>query len=118
MIGVAAHRRYRDKAACSPEKRSARCFMVRPILRHGSRSATHPDAAGSSDRRRPSSKSTRVRPLLWRYCFAKGGRAELGSIADAILDRVMQKNHRVTLMGEPLGQKPKARKKEVQPDPS
>ena len=40
------------------------------------------------------------------------------TIADAILDRVMQKNHRFTLTGESLRQKPKSSKKEVQPDPS
>ena len=39
-------------------------------------------------------------------------------IADAILDRVMQKNHRFTLAGESLRQKPKSLKKEVNPDPS
>ena len=42
----------------------------------------------------------------------------IGAIADAILDRVMQKNHRFTLTGESLRQKPKASKKEVHPDPS
>jgi DNA replication protein DnaC len=40
------------------------------------------------------------------------------TIADAILDRVMQKNHRFTLTGESLRQKPKSNKKEVNPDPS
>lgn len=35
-----------------------------------------------------------------------------------ILDRVMQKNHRFTLMGESLRQKPKSSKKEVNPEPS
>lgn len=40
------------------------------------------------------------------------------TIADAILDRVMQRNHRFTLTGESLRQKPKANKKEINPDPS
>ena len=40
------------------------------------------------------------------------------TIADAILDRVMQRNHRFTLTGESLRQKPKLSKKEVNPDPS
>lgn len=40
------------------------------------------------------------------------------TIADAILDRVMQKNHRFTLTGESLRQKPKSSNKEVNPDPS
>lgn len=40
------------------------------------------------------------------------------TIADAILDRVMQKNHRFTLTVESLLQKPKSSKKEVNPDPS
>lgn len=40
------------------------------------------------------------------------------TIADAILDRVMQRNHRFTLTGESLRQKPKAIKKEANPDPS
>lgn len=40
------------------------------------------------------------------------------TIADAILDRLMQKNHRFTLTGESLRQKPKSNKKEVNPDPS
>jgi DNA replication protein DnaC len=40
------------------------------------------------------------------------------TIADAILDRVMQRNHRFTLTGESLRQKPKLNKKEVNPDPS
>ena len=40
------------------------------------------------------------------------------TIADAILDRVMQKNHRFTLTGESLRQKPKSIKKETNPDPS
>ena len=40
------------------------------------------------------------------------------TIADAILDRVMQKNHRFTLTGDSLRQKSKSSKKEVPPDPS
>lgn len=40
------------------------------------------------------------------------------TIADAILDRVMQRNHRLTLTGESLRQKPKVSKKEVKTDPS
>jgi DNA replication protein DnaC len=40
------------------------------------------------------------------------------TIADAILDRVMQRNHRLTLTGESLRHKPKASKKEVKTDPS
>ncbi|MGH8830939.1 MAG: IS21-like element helper ATPase IstB [Polaromonas sp.] len=40
------------------------------------------------------------------------------TIADAILDRVMQRNHRFTLTGESLRQKPKPSKKEINPDPS
>ena len=40
------------------------------------------------------------------------------TIADAILDRVMQRNHRFTLTGESLRQKPKSSKKEANPDPS
>ena len=44
--------------------------------------------------------------------------AWVGAIADAILDRVMQRNHRFTLTGESLRQKSKASKKEINPDPS
>lgn len=40
------------------------------------------------------------------------------TIADAILDRLMQKHHRFTLTGESLRQKPKPRKEEPKPDPS
>lgn len=40
------------------------------------------------------------------------------TIADAILDRVMQKNHRFNLTGESPRQKPKLTKKEIHPDPS
>ena len=40
------------------------------------------------------------------------------TIADALLYRVMQKNHRFTLMGESLRQRPKMSKKEVKTDPS
>ena len=40
------------------------------------------------------------------------------TVADAILDRVMQKNHRFTLTGESLRQNPKSSKKEINPDPS
>lgn len=40
------------------------------------------------------------------------------TIADAILDRVMQRNHRFTLTSESLRQKPKVVKKEAYPDPS
>ena len=38
--------------------------------------------------------------------------APFATIADAILDRVMQRNHRFTLTGESLRQKPKPIKKE------
>ena len=40
------------------------------------------------------------------------------TIADAILDRLMQRNHRFTLTGESLRQKPKPTKKESDSDPS
>ena len=40
------------------------------------------------------------------------------TIADAILDRIMQRNHRFTLTGDSLRQKPKSIKKEPKPDPS
>ena len=40
------------------------------------------------------------------------------TIADAILDRLMQKNHRFTLTGESLRQKPKPKKEDPNPDPS
>ena len=40
------------------------------------------------------------------------------TIADAILDRLMQRNHRFTLTGESLRQKPKPTKKEPDSDPS
>lgn len=40
------------------------------------------------------------------------------TIADAILDRIMQRNHRFTLTGDSLRQKPKISKKEPKPDPS
>jgi len=40
------------------------------------------------------------------------------TIADAILDRLMQRNHRFTLTGESLRQKPKINKQEKNPDPS
>ena len=40
------------------------------------------------------------------------------TIADAILDRIMQRNHRFTLTGDSLRQKPKISKKEQKPDPS
>jgi DNA replication protein DnaC len=40
------------------------------------------------------------------------------TIADAILDRLMQRNHRFTLTGESLRQKPKPTKKEPDTDPS
>ena len=40
------------------------------------------------------------------------------TIADAILDRLMQKNHRFTLTGESLRQKPKPKKEAPNPDPS
>jgi DNA replication protein DnaC len=39
------------------------------------------------------------------------------TIADAMLDRIMQKNHRLTLTGDSLRQKPKAGKKEEKNDP-
>ena len=41
------------------------------------------------------------------------------TIADAILDRIMQRNHRFTLTGDSLrAQRPKTRKKETNIDPS
>lgn len=40
------------------------------------------------------------------------------TIADAILDRLMQRNHRFTLTGKSLRQKPKINKQEKHPDPS
>lgn len=40
------------------------------------------------------------------------------TIADAILDRLMQKHHRFTLTGESLRQRPKPKKEEPKPDPS
>ena len=40
------------------------------------------------------------------------------TIADAILDRQMQQNHRLTLTGESLRQKPKTTQKEKNADPS
>ena len=40
------------------------------------------------------------------------------TIADAIVDRVLQRNHHFTLTGESLRQKPKSSKKEINPDPS
>lgn len=40
------------------------------------------------------------------------------TIADAILDRLMQQNHRLTLTGESLRQKPKSNPKEKNTDPS
>jgi DNA replication protein DnaC len=40
------------------------------------------------------------------------------TIADAILDRLMQRNHRFTLTGESLRQKPKINRQEKNPDPS
>lgn len=41
------------------------------------------------------------------------------TIADAILDRIMQRNHRFTLTGDSLrAQRPKTRKKEINIDPS
>jgi len=40
------------------------------------------------------------------------------TIADAILDRLMQKNHRFTPTGESLRQKQKISKQEKNPDPS
>ncbi|MFM6990239.1 MAG: IS21-like element helper ATPase IstB [Rhodoferax sp.] len=39
------------------------------------------------------------------------------TIADAMLDRIMQKNHRLTLTGDSLRQKPKAGKKEKENEP-
>lgn len=39
-------------------------------------------------------------------------------VGDAILDRPMQQNHRLTLTGESLRQKPKAIQKEKNTDPS
>jgi hypothetical protein len=39
------------------------------------------------------------------------------TIADAILDRIMQRNHRITLTGDVLrAQRPKTRKKELNMD--
>lgn len=49
------------------------------------------------------------------HCHAWVGDA---TIADAILDRLMQQNHRLTLTGESLRQKPKAIQKEKSTDPS
>ncbi|MDO8050085.1 hypothetical protein O3301_16565 [Janthinobacterium sp. SUN211] len=47
------------------------------------------------------------------------GKACARTIADAILDRVMQRNHRFTLTGDSLRmQKPKTMKKEKNMDPS
>ena len=41
------------------------------------------------------------------------------TIADAILDRIMQRNHRFTLTGDSLRtERPKTRKKEINIDPS
>jgi hypothetical protein len=40
------------------------------------------------------------------------------TIADAMLDRIMQKNHRLTLAGDSLRQKPKTGKKEEKTNPS
>lgn len=40
------------------------------------------------------------------------------TIADAMLDRLMQRNHRFTLAGESLRQKPKINKQEKNQDPS
>ena len=40
------------------------------------------------------------------------------TIADAIMDRLMQKNHRLTLTGESLRQKPKTTKQEQKINPS
>jgi DNA replication protein DnaC len=39
------------------------------------------------------------------------------TIADAMLDRIMQKNHRLTLTGDSLRQKPKTGKKEEKNEP-
>ena len=39
------------------------------------------------------------------------------TIADAILDRLMQQNHRLTLTGESLRQRQKTTPKEPKPDP-
>jgi len=40
------------------------------------------------------------------------------TIADAMLDRIMQRNHRFVLTGDSLSQKPKVQKKEVDKDAS
>ena len=40
------------------------------------------------------------------------------AIADAMLDRLMQRHHRFTLTGESLRQRPKTAKQEKNPDPS
>jgi DNA replication protein DnaC len=40
------------------------------------------------------------------------------TIADAMLDRLMQRHHRFTLTGESLRQKSKTTKQEKNPDPS
>jgi hypothetical protein len=40
------------------------------------------------------------------------------TIADAMLDRLMQRHHRFTLTGESLRQKSKTAKQEKNPDPS
>jgi DNA replication protein DnaC len=46
------------------------------------------------------------------------GRVGNATIADAILDRLMQQNHRLTLTGESLRQKPKPIGKDTNTDPS
>ena len=43
---------------------------------------------------------------------------DFATIADAILDRLMQKHHRFTLTGESLRQKPKTKNEASKPDPS
>lgn len=40
------------------------------------------------------------------------------TIADVVMDRLMQKHHRFTLTGESLRQKPKPKKEGLKPDPS
>ena len=71
----------------------------------------------SGDHPRPSNKGTIITSQLpIEHWHAWVGDA---TIADAMLvDRLMQKHHRFTLTSESLFQKPKAVKKEANPDPS
>jgi DNA replication protein DnaC len=66
---------------------------------------------------RASSKATIITSQLpvvhWHACLGDS------TIAEAILDRIMQNNHRFTLTGDSLrAQRPKTRKKEINIDPS